>query len=120
MQSPIDSPDRPDDSNAKAATAVRIVVTPVEQTVGQYLIVDGGNVDKLGDAVALGNGEFLVIPERDDLAGHRRTSTSTRFPWPGQPIWRSSRGLRLLAPTRGWKRSRCRFCNWQVYSLCKT
>ena len=71
MQSPIDNPDRPDDSNAKAATAVRIVAfdTATEQTVGQYLyIVDGGNVDKLGDAVALGNGEFLVI-ERDDLAG---------------------------------------------------
>lgn len=71
MQSPIDNPDRANDANAKASNVVRIVAfdTVAEQTVGQYIyLLDGENVDKLGDAVALGNGEFLVL-ERDDLLG---------------------------------------------------
>ena len=71
MQSPIDNPDTPDDANAAASRLVRIVAfdTATEQTAGQYLyVVNGDNVDKIGDAVALGNGEFLVI-ERDDLTG---------------------------------------------------
>jgi hypothetical protein len=71
MQSPIDNPDRADDTNAKRSRLVRIIAfnTVTEQTVGHYLyVVDGDNVDKIGDAVALGNGRFLVI-ERDDLMG---------------------------------------------------
>jgi hypothetical protein len=71
MQSPIDNPDRADDTNAKRSRLVRIIAfdTVTEQTVGQYLyVVNGDNVDKIGDAVALGNGRFLVI-ERDDLMG---------------------------------------------------
>lgn len=71
MQSPIDNPDRANDANAKASNVVRIIAfdTVAEQTVGQYIyLLDGGNVDKLGDAVALGNGAFLVL-ERDDLLG---------------------------------------------------
>ncbi len=71
MQSPIDNPDRADDANGKSSRIVRIVVfdTVRAETVGQYLyVVDGDNVDKIGDAAALGNGAFLVI-ERDDLAG---------------------------------------------------
>ena len=71
LQSPLDNPDRGNDANGKRSTLVRIIAfdTVNLRTVGQYLYrLDGGEVDKIGDALALGDGEFLVL-ERDDVLG---------------------------------------------------
>lgn len=71
MQSPLDNPTSPHEANGKASTLVRIIAfdTVAEETVGEYLYrLEGGEVDKLGDAVGLGNSEFLVL-ERDDVLG---------------------------------------------------
>jgi hypothetical protein len=83
MQSPIDSPDDANDTASKASRTVRILeFDTVSKTVtGEYLylldsITGSGNAktDKIGDAVALGNGKFAVV-ERDDLA----TSASNKL-----------------------------------------
>ena len=71
IQSPIDNPDTSDDASSKASTMARIVEfdTATGETVGQYLyMLDGGAIDKIGDAVALPDGDFLVI-ERDSAVG---------------------------------------------------
>jgi len=79
LQSPLDNPDTADDSNSRAGQWTRIVEFDVatETTTGQYLYplevttgiyAGGNNVDKIGDAVALGGGEFLAI-ERDSAIG---------------------------------------------------
>jgi hypothetical protein len=71
MQSPLDNPDVDDDANSKGSVNNRILeFDPVTgATTGQYLyIMEGGASDSLSDAVALGNGEFLVI-EQDSAAG---------------------------------------------------
>ncbi len=75
VQSPLDNPDTANDANSRASIWTRIVefdtttrtVTAqylylIERTNGVYTRSD--NVDKIGDAVALGQGRFLVI-ERD-------------------------------------------------------
>lgn len=71
IQSPIDNPDSSKDSNSKASTLVRILAfdTTTSQTVGEYFYrLDGHGVDKIGDAVAMADGTFLVL-ERDDATG---------------------------------------------------
>lgn len=70
VQSPLDNPDVANDASSKAGNAVRILeFDPMtETTTGEYLYVFGEGVDKIGDAVALGNGEFLIM-ERDDATG---------------------------------------------------
>jgi hypothetical protein len=71
VQSPLDVPDTANDSNSRNSMVTRILEFDVatETTVAQYAyIIDGGGSDKIGDAVAIRPGEFLVI-ERDDLTG---------------------------------------------------
>lgn len=71
IQSPLDNPDTANDANSKASTTARIVAfdTATGATVGQYLYpLDGGALDKIGDAVALPDGDLLVI-ERDSAVG---------------------------------------------------
>jgi uncharacterized repeat protein (TIGR01451 family) len=76
IQSPIDNPDNAGDSASRASRNLRILeFDTVSKTVtGEYVylldsILATGNAktDKLGDAVALGNGKFALV-ERDDLA----------------------------------------------------
>ncbi len=71
IQSPIDNPDTAKDSSSKASTLVRILAfdTAAKETVGEYFYrLDGKGVDKIGDAVGLPDGAFLVM-ERDDATG---------------------------------------------------
>lgn len=71
IQSPIDNPDTSNDANSKASNIARILEfdTTTGTTTGQYIyMMEGGAVDKIGDAVSIGNGEFLVI-ERDSATG---------------------------------------------------
>lgn len=71
IQSPIDDPDTTNDANSRAGDFIRMLEfdTTTGQTVGQYVyLIEGNGSDKIGDAVALGNGEFLVL-ERDDATG---------------------------------------------------
>lgn len=71
IQSPIDNPDTAKDSSSKASTLVRILAfdTNAKETVGEYFYrLDGKGVDKIGDAVVMSDGAFLVL-ERDDAVG---------------------------------------------------
>ena len=71
MQSPLDNPDVANDANSKASRNVRILAFDLatRQMAGEYLyILEGGSSDKIGDAVALGGGRFLLI-ERDSATG---------------------------------------------------
>ena len=71
IQSPIDNPDVPNDASSKAGNSIRILAfdTDTQQSIGQYLyMLEGNGSDKIGDAVAVAAGEFLVI-ERDSLTG---------------------------------------------------
>jgi hypothetical protein len=83
IQSPIDNPDNAGDTASRASRTVRILEfdTVTKTVTGEFLyllddINGAGNAktDKLGDAVALGNGKFAVV-ERDDLA----TSASNKL-----------------------------------------
>jgi uncharacterized repeat protein (TIGR01451 family) len=76
IQSAIDNPDNAGDTASRGSRNLRILEFDiVSKTVtGEYLyllddITGAGNAktDKIGDAVALGNGKFAVV-ERDDLA----------------------------------------------------
>jgi uncharacterized repeat protein (TIGR01451 family) len=76
IQSAIDNPDNAGDTASRNSRNLRILEFDiVSKTVtGEYLylldnITGAGNArtDKIGDAVALGNGKFAVV-ERDDLA----------------------------------------------------
>lgn len=67
IQTPMNNPD------SGASMTIRILAfdTDTATTVGEYLYLQedmGGGSDKIGDAVSLGNGEFLVI-ERDSNVG---------------------------------------------------
>lgn len=75
IQSAIDNPDTTGDTSSRNSRNLRILEfnTTTNRVTGEYLyILDSvtapGNTrtDKIGDAVSLGNGKFLVI-ERDDL-----------------------------------------------------
>jgi hypothetical protein len=71
IQSPLDNPDGPRDGSSRRGRYARILAfdTATGATVGQYLYPIGlAPVDKIGDAVALADGRFLVI-ERDDATG---------------------------------------------------
>ena len=71
IQSPIDNPDGGKDNSSKAATLVRILAfdTTARAAVGEYFYrLDGAGVDKIGDAVVMPDGTFLVL-ERDDAIG---------------------------------------------------
>ncbi|MBD2107154.1 choice-of-anchor I family protein [Nodosilinea sp. FACHB-13] len=77
VQSPIRNPDTLSNGVLNGSTNIRIVeFDPTTQTTRQFLYqMDNGpavsetdsRADKIGDAVAIGNGEFLVL-ERDDDA----------------------------------------------------
>lgn len=71
IQSPIDNPDTAKDSSSKASTLVRVLAfdTAAKETVGEYFYrLDGKGVDKIGDAVVMPDGTFLVM-ERDGATG---------------------------------------------------
>jgi hypothetical protein len=71
IQSPIDNPDVPNDASSKAGNSIRLLAfdTRTQQSVGQYLyMLEGNGSDKIGDAVAVAENEFLVI-ERDSRTG---------------------------------------------------
>ncbi|HYF04135.1 MAG TPA: choice-of-anchor I family protein [Patescibacteria group bacterium] len=73
IQSPIDNPDNGTDATSKTSGNLRILEFDMttETVVGEYLypIFDWKNeVDKIGDAVSIGNGKFMVI-ERDSKVG---------------------------------------------------
>lgn len=71
IQSPLDNPDVENDANAKASIVNRILEFDIttEQPTAEYVyLIEGGPSDKIGDAVALGGGEFLVV-ERDSATG---------------------------------------------------
>ncbi|MEB3220005.1 MAG: choice-of-anchor I family protein, partial [Nostocales cyanobacterium 94392] len=76
IQSPIDNPDNGSDTASRSSRNLRILEfdTVSKEVTGEYLyllddITGSGNAktDKIGDAVALGNGKFAVV-ERDDLS----------------------------------------------------
>ncbi|MBC7815145.1 MAG: esterase-like activity of phytase family protein [Burkholderiales bacterium] len=68
IQSPLDNPDVADDQSSKDSRVTRIVEfdPATETTTAEYLYVLDPNTDRLGDAVGIGNGEFLLL-DRDDL-----------------------------------------------------
>jgi hypothetical protein len=77
IQSPIDNPDSTADTTSRNSRNLRILEFDVgsSKVTGEYLyllddITGSGNArtDKIGDAVALGNGKFAVV-ERDDRGG---------------------------------------------------
>lgn len=71
IQSPIDDPDLANDGTSKASRVVRIVefdAAASATTAEYYYVLEGGASDKIGDAVAVGTTDFLVI-ERDDATG---------------------------------------------------
>ncbi|MCA9286738.1 MAG: choice-of-anchor I family protein, partial [Phycisphaerales bacterium] len=71
IQSPLDNPDLPNDNSSKTSLNNRILAFDIatSSTVGEYLYrIEGGGSDKVGDAVSLRPGEFLVI-ERDSAFG---------------------------------------------------
>ncbi|WP_444876500.1 esterase-like activity of phytase family protein [Brunnivagina elsteri] len=76
IQSAIDNPDNASDTVSRGSRNLRILEFDItrKQVTGEYLyllddITASGNAktDKIGDAVALGNGKFAVV-ERDDLS----------------------------------------------------
>lgn len=78
IQSALDNPDTPNDATSRASRNLRIlefdVVSKTVTAEYLYLLRDisgsgDARTDKIGDAVALGNGRFLVI-ERDDRTGY--------------------------------------------------
>ncbi len=72
IQSPIDNPDVGNDDNSKSSLNIRILEFDINSktTTAEYLyILEGNGSDKIGDAVALGNGRFLVL-ERDSAIGN--------------------------------------------------
>lgn len=71
IQSAIDVPDTTNDANSKASSIVRIVefdIATETTTAVYYYVQEGDGSDKVGDAVAMGPGEFLVL-ERDSAIG---------------------------------------------------
>ncbi len=83
IQSAIDNPDATNDSTSRNSKNLRILEFDIvsEQVTAEYLyILDSisasgtARTDKIGDAVSLGNGKFLVV-ERDD----RDTAASNKL-----------------------------------------
>jgi len=72
-QSPLDNPDRVHDESSKASRWSRILAfdTQTKKPVGEYLYrLDNTDVNKLSDAIALGNSEFLVIESDEETGPH--------------------------------------------------
>lgn len=76
IQSAIDNPDTANDATSRNSRNLRIMEFDIvtQKVTGEYLYIldsisGSGNArtDKIGDAVSLGNGKFLVV-ERDDRA----------------------------------------------------
>lgn len=76
IQSAIDNPDTANDSTSRSSRNLRVLEFDIstKSVTGEYLyILDSisgsgtARTDKIGDAVSIGNGKFLVI-ERDDRA----------------------------------------------------
>lgn len=89
IQSPIDNPDVSNDDSSKNSVVNRIVEfdTTTGETIGEYIyIIEGDSSDKIGDAVALGNGEFLVI-ERDSAVGEDSLKKIFRISLEGATNW---------------------------------
>ncbi|MCP5159012.1 MAG: esterase-like activity of phytase family protein, partial [Gammaproteobacteria bacterium] len=87
LQSPLDNPDTTNDANSKASRWTRVIEFDIarQRTVAQYVYPmefkvgpwsKGNTTDKIGDAVALGGGRFLVL-ERD--SGTDATSSKYIF-----------------------------------------
>jgi uncharacterized repeat protein (TIGR01451 family) len=83
IQSPIDNPDNAGDTASRATRTLRILEFNIvsKAVTGEYVyLLDNvtaagtAKTDKLGDAVALGNGKFALV-ERDDLG----TSASNKL-----------------------------------------
>jgi hypothetical protein len=82
IQSPLDNPDLTNDNTSKAGRVIRVLEFDIasQQPTGEYLYRldtnESGQVisDKIGDAVALGAGKFLVMERDDDIgaAGDKR------------------------------------------------
>lgn len=75
IQSPIDDPDDAADNTSKRSSFCRILAFDVttKQVIGEYLypmFETAFGTDKIGDAVSLGGGRFMVV-ERDDATGLR-------------------------------------------------
>lgn len=75
IQSPIDNPDVANDASSRASAFCRILAfnTVTKTVVGEYLYPMHerfAGADKIGDAVSIGNGKFMVL-ERDDATGIR-------------------------------------------------
>lgn len=78
IQSPIDNPNTSTNSISRTSSILRILEFDVvtERVTGEYLMpmfestsaVENNKVDKIGDAVALGNGRFIIV-ERDSRVG---------------------------------------------------
>lgn len=73
IQSGIDSPDLANDNTAKSANFCRIVEFDIttKMVTGEYIypmFERAATCDKIGDAVSMGNGRFMVV-ERDDATG---------------------------------------------------
>jgi hypothetical protein len=78
IQSPIDNPNSSSNTISRTSSILRILEFDVvtEQVTGEYLMpmfestntVENNKVDKIGDAVALGNGRFMLV-ERDSRVG---------------------------------------------------
>ncbi|WP_347339489.1 esterase-like activity of phytase family protein [Planktothrix sp. FACHB-1355] len=71
IQSGIDNPDVANDSNSRNSLNLRILEFDpnTKTTTAEYLYrIESLSSDKIGDAVSLGNGKFLVV-ERDDKSG---------------------------------------------------
>ncbi|MGL5080510.1 MAG: choice-of-anchor I family protein [Microcoleaceae cyanobacterium] len=68
IQSPLDNPDVSNDANSRSSQVLRILEfdPTTQETIGEYVYFLEGSpgVDKIGDAVYQGNGQFIVV-ERD-------------------------------------------------------
>jgi glycerophosphoryl diester phosphodiesterase len=71
IQSGLDNPDVANDSNSRNSLNLRVLEfdTRTLQPTAEYLYrLESLSADKIGDAVSVGNGKFLVV-ERDDNSG---------------------------------------------------
>ncbi|BAZ85375.1 choice-of-anchor I family protein [Dolichospermum compactum] len=114
IQSPIDNPDNGTDTTSRNSRNLRILEFDIvsKQVTGEYLyllddITGSGNAktDKIGDAVALGNGKFAVV-ERDDRSDNTSNkliyqidlTTATNINNPANFTLPSAKNIEQLSP----------------------